>query len=112
RHQVYWDQNTRVASPVGFFFTWLVRGVPFALLYAVCGGPRSWLVVAVPLAARGGTPVGAARLARDREGIRRSWLLPLRDTVALFVWLASLMGRKVYWRGRVFNLRGNAMIEV
>jgi len=112
RHQVYWDQNTRVASPVGFFFTWLVRGVPFALLYAVCGGPRSWLVLAITLAARVGTTIVTSTLLGDREGIRRSWLLPLRDTVALFVWLASLMGRKVYWRGRVFNLRGNAMIEV
>ena len=25
---------------------------------------------------------------------------------------ASLVGRKVYWLGRVFELRGNAMIEV
>ena len=112
RQQVYWEQNTRVASPVGFFFTWLVRGVPFALLYAVCGGPRSWLVLAVTLAVRVGTTVVTSTLLGDREGIRRSWLLPLRDTVGLVVWLASLMGRKVYWRGRVFILRGNAMIEV
>jgi ceramide glucosyltransferase len=112
RHQVYWDQNTRVASPVGFFFTWLVRGVPFAVLYACCGGPEWWLVLAATLAVRLGTAVATGALLGDREGIRRLWLLPLRDTASLFVWLASLIGRKVYWRGRVFVLSGNEMIEV
>ena len=112
RHQVYWDQNTRVASPVGFFFTWLVRGVPFAVLYACCGGPEWWLVLAATLAVRLGTTVATGALLGDREGIRRLWLLPLRDTASLFVWLASLIGRKVYWRGRVFVLSGNEMIEV
>jgi len=51
-------------------------------------------------------------LLGDREGVRRLWLLPLRDAAGLFVWLASLIGRKVYWRGRVFVLSGNKMIEV
>ena len=112
RHQVYWDQNTRVASPVGFFFTWLVRGVPFAGLYALVGGPAAWLALAVTLAVRLGTTVVTSTLLGDREGIRRLWLLPLRDALGLFVWFASLVGRKVYWRGRVFALNGNTMIEV
>jgi len=112
RHQVYWEQNTRVANPIGFFFTWLVRGVPFAGLYALCGGPGYWLVLAATLAVRLGTTVVTSMLLEDREGIRRLWLLPLRDTVGLFVWFASFIGRKVHWRGRVFVLSGNAMIEV
>jgi len=112
RHQVYWEQNTRVANPVGFFFTCLVRGVPFAGLYALAGGAGSWLVLAVTLAVRLSTTVVTSTLLGDREGIRRLWLLPLRDVVGLFVWLASFIGRKVHWRGRVFVLSGNGMIEV
>jgi ceramide glucosyltransferase len=112
RHQVYWDQNTRVASPVGFFFTWLTRGVPFAALYALLAGPAAWLVLTIALAVRLGTTLVNSTLLDDREGIRRAWLLPLRDAASLGVWFASLIGRKVYWRGRVFELRGNAMIEV
>src|SRR5262249_45384370 len=68
RHQVYWDQNTRVASPVGFFFTWLVRGVPFALLCAACGGLRPWLVVGGGLSARQGTSARGAHPRRDASG--------------------------------------------
>lgn len=112
RHQVYWEQNTRVANPVGFFFTWLVRGVPFAGLYALGGGPGCWLVLAATLAVRLGTTLVTSTLLGDREGIRRLWLLPLRDSIGLVVWLASFIGRKVHWRGRVFVLSGNAMIEV
>jgi ceramide glucosyltransferase len=112
RHQVYWDQNTRVANPVGFFFTFLVRGVPFAGLYALCGGPGSWRVLAGTLAIRLGTPLVSSTLLGDREGIRRLWLLPLRDAAGLLVWLASFVGRKVYWRGRVFALSGKGLIEV
>jgi ceramide glucosyltransferase len=110
RHQVYWDQNTRVANPVGFFFTWLVRGIPFAAVYAFAV-PAGWRVLAATLALRLGSSAVTSALLGDREGIRRLWLLPLRDAAGLLVWLASLVGRKVYWRGRVFVLRGNAMIE-
>jgi ceramide glucosyltransferase len=112
RHQVYWEQNTRVANPVGYFFTWLVRGIPFAGLYVLSGGAAGWLVLAVTLAVRLCTTAVTSSLLGDREGIRRSWLLPLRDTVGLFVWVASFIGRKVHWRGRVFVLSGNGMIEV
>jgi ceramide glucosyltransferase len=112
RHQVYWEQNTRVANPVGFFFTWLVRGVPFAGLYALSGGLGCWLVLAATLTVRLGTTVVTSTLLGDREGIRRLWLLPLRDAAGLFVWLASFLGRRVHWRGRVFVLSGNGMIEV
>lgn len=112
RHQLYWDQNTRVANPVGFFFTFLVRGVPFAGLYALCGGPGSWRVLAATLAVRLGTTLVSSTLLGDRESIRRLWLLPLRDTAGLLVWLASFMRRKVYWRGRVFALSGKGLIEV
>ena len=112
RHQVYWEQNTRVANPVGYFFTWLVRGIPFAGLYVLSGGAGGWLVLAVTLAVRLCTTAVTSSLLGDREGIRRSWLLPLRDTAGLFVWAASFIGRKVHWRGRVFVLSGNGMIEV
>jgi ceramide glucosyltransferase len=69
-------------------------------------------VLAVTLAVRLGTTVVTSTLLGDREGLRGLWLLPLRDTAGLFVWFASLVGRKVHWRGRVFALNGNTMIEV
>src|SRR5262249_36088585 len=91
RHPVYWEQNTRVANPVGFFFTWLVRGVPFAGLYALSGGLGCWLVLAATLTVRLGTTVVTSTLLGDREGIRRLWLLPPPEAARLFVLLPHLL---------------------
>ena len=53
-HQVYWDQNTRAAKPIGFFATILTRSVPFALLYALVtwGDPLGVSVLAAACAIR------------------------------------------------------------
>jgi len=112
RHQVYWDQNTRAANPVGHFFTLLVRGVPFALLYFLLGGPGGFAWLLAALGVRLATFSHCARLLGDTEGLAAVWLLPLRDSVGLAVWAASFASRNVHWKGRVFTLRGNKMVEV
>ena len=112
RHQVYWDQNTRAANPAGHFFTWLIRGVPFAVLYALAGGPAWAPILAGCLAGRLATYAAAARLLGDAEGLRSAWLLPLRDLAGLAVWAASFAQRAVHWKGRTFILEGNRMVEV
>ena len=112
RHQVYWDQNTRAANPVGHFFTLLVRGVPFAVLYFLLGGPGGGAWLCAALAVRLATFSHCARLLGDAEGLAALWLLPLRDSVGLAVWAASFAQRSVHWKGRVFTLRGNKMVEV
>ena len=112
RHQVYWDQNTRAANPAGHFFTVLVRGVPFAVLYSLCGGSAwpAWLAGCVGL--RLAAYAACARFLDDGEGLRKSWLLPLRDLAGLAVWTASFASREVHWKGRVFVIQGRRMVEV
>ncbi len=107
KHQVYWDQNTRSARPVAFFCTWLIRAIPFALLYALLrvGDP-------VGVAVLGGTV--AIRLAtagmimgwgwRDREGLRALYLLPLRDIAGVVSLLLAFTRRTTFWRGTEFVL--------
>lgn len=111
RHQVYWDQNTRAANPVGHFFTVLVRGVPFAVLYAACGGAGGLGWLAATVAVRLAAFAHCARKLGDDEGLRALWLLPARDLAGLAVWAASFAARSVHWKGRVFALRGNKMVE-
>jgi hypothetical protein len=36
-------------------------------------------------------------------------LLPLRDFVAVAVWLGGLFGQKIAWRGEVFELEGGKL---
>jgi ceramide glucosyltransferase len=106
-HQIYWDQNTRVARPFGFFCTILTRAVPFALLFALV---RSFAVESIAVVAA----TLVVRLAcawaihggflGDRETVRNLWLLPLRDVAGLASWFAALTRRTVVWRGRVFEV--------
>jgi ceramide glucosyltransferase len=49
---------------------------------------------------------------RDRQVPRLLPLLPLRDLVALLVWTASLVGRRVVWRGQSFRLKNGKLVRV
>jgi ceramide glucosyltransferase len=48
--------------------------------------------------------VGRGVLA-DSQVLRDLWLLPLRDLVAMAIWLVSYFGDEVEWRGMRFRLR-------
>lgn len=111
RHQVYWDQNTRAASPVGFFFTWLVRGVPLAAFYGLAEGFFSLEVALATLALRLACAASSCLFLGDREGLRALWLLPLRDLIGAATWAASFLQREVHWKGRVFVLVGSRLVE-
>jgi ceramide glucosyltransferase len=105
-HQIYWDQNTKVAHPVGFFLTILTRAVPFALLYALCRpDPTGLGVLALAGAIRVGTAAAIAGLyLGDREGVRTMWMLPFRDLLAIVSWSIALSKRSFVWRGHRFGL--------
>ncbi len=112
RHQVYWDQNTRAANPSGFFFTILIRGIPFAFLYALLGGLYGWIILLGTIGMRVGTALSGSFFLKDKDGMKSSWMLPIRDLLGIFVWLASFIKRKTYWRGRTFALKKGKMVEV
>ena len=106
-HQVYWDQNTRVCNPVGFFATILTKSVPFALLFAILtlGDPLGLAVLAGAVALRLATTAVILKVAlRDDEGMRSLWLLPLRDVVGLASWFFSYGQRTVVWRDVEYRL--------
>ncbi|MFH1242191.1 MAG: glycosyltransferase [Pseudomonadota bacterium] len=112
RHQVYWDQNTRSANPSGFYLTLLVRGIPFALLYACLGGLYGWTILAITVGLRMVTAIANSIMLEDRDGMKCSWLLPLRDLSGVFVWFASFVKRDTYWRGKTFALKKGKLVEM
>jgi ceramide glucosyltransferase len=112
-HQLYWDQNTRVIRPTGYFATAIIRAVPFAFLYAILTG-FSLVGLGVFAAAVAIRITGAAFLLRyvleDREGLAALWLLPLRDLFGLAVWLFAITKRDFVHRGRRFGLMADGRI--
>jgi len=107
KHQVYWDQNTRVASPKGFFGTILIKSVPFALLFAILtgGDPMGLAVLAGAVALRlATTAVILKNVLSDTEALRALWLLPFRDIVGLASWFFAYGQRNTVWRGVEYRL--------
>lgn len=112
-HQLYWDQNTRVIRPAGFFATIIVRAIPFALLYAILAGfsLTGLGVLAGVIAVRiAGTAFLLRYVLNDREGLRALWLLPVRDLFGLAVWFLAIIKRDFVHRGRRFGLLADGRI--
>jgi ceramide glucosyltransferase len=51
------------------------------------------------------------RVLRDRHALRRLPLIPLRDVIAMLVWLMSFAGHTVSWRGEVFELSDGKLVR-
>jgi ceramide glucosyltransferase len=51
-------------------------------------------------------------VSNDPRVVRDLWLLPLRDFVALLIWIASYAGNEVEWRGLRFRLRKGKLERV
>jgi ceramide glucosyltransferase len=49
---------------------------------------------------------------RDPVLRRRFWLLPVRDLLSFFVWLASFGMNQIEWRGAAFTLEKGRMVPV
>jgi ceramide glucosyltransferase len=114
-HQLRWSRGMRNSRPGGYFGLVFTFGLMWALLNLIVaqGAPWSWdmlgLVVLLRLAVA--LAVGHAVL-RDQSLLRHLWLLPLRDLVAVPVWLASFAGRTVTWRGDRFSLKAGRLTRI
>jgi ceramide glucosyltransferase len=49
---------------------------------------------------------------QDRKLISHLWLLPVRDLIAVIVWIASFAGHTVVWRGETFQLKKGRLIRI
>jgi ceramide glucosyltransferase len=106
-HQIYWDQNTWAANPIGFALTILTRAIPFALLFALVRefDPLGIFVLLVAVGIRLATAaLICADTLDDREGVNALWLLPVRDLFAQVTWYIALTRRSFVWRGHRFGL--------
>jgi len=97
----------------------LTFGVPWALLSGLLSLSLSRGILAAwaPLVAVIGLRVAVALLVgwsvvRDRQLLALLPLLPLRDVAALLVWIASLAGHTVVWRGDSFRLKNGKLARI
>jgi ceramide glucosyltransferase len=114
RHQLRWARTIRDSRSWGYLGLIFTFGVPWAVLGVILAhGERwAWALLAATVALRLVQAITTGRLClRDHQIPRLLWLLPLRDLIAVAVWIASLFGHSIHWRGEVFYLRRGKLVR-
>lgn len=110
KHQVRWMKSTRFSRPKGHVGTALTFSLPFGLL---AGAGAAWLghpwwgvaLFACSVVTRLALSVVVGRVVvRDSSWFALLVLYPIRDFMGFCFWAASYIGRRILWRGRVFEL--------
>ncbi len=108
-----WARTIRACSPRGYSGLLFGFGVPLALLpllYHFTGWTLAVLLAA--LATRWLAAWAAGVVICQDPGVRKNfWLIPLRDAMALGIWLASFSGSEVVWRDTRFRLEPDGKIR-
>jgi ceramide glucosyltransferase len=111
-HELRWSRTVRVVRPWSHLGTIVTHPLPLALVGMLLAGPGLFTLGAVL----------AALLARLtlRSAVERAfsalsgplWLLPVRDTISVAVFLASFFGQNVAWRGARFQVQPSGAMSV
>jgi ceramide glucosyltransferase len=107
-HQLRWARGVRDARAGGYFGLAFTFGILWALLAMAASGGALWSLgtLASTLVLRFAVALVVGwKVLRDRHVLKYAWMIPLRDLVAVVVWLASLSGHTVTWRGDRFQLK-------
>src|SRR5579884_4160539 len=113
RHQVRWALTTRHSRPWSHAGLVLTFGLPWSLAAAAVAPTRAlaaaYLLAYAILRAAVCWEVGVRGLGD--ELVRRRWyLVPLRDAIAVAVWVASFFTRRIEWRGSSFYVRNERLV--
>jgi ceramide glucosyltransferase len=113
QHQVRWARTVRLCRPLSFAGLIFTHGLPWALLAAVIA-PAPWIAAAYLLAylalrltmawTVGVWGVGDAVLRR------KLWMVPLRDAIHFFVWLAGFASNRIHWGGEAFRMEKGQLV--
>jgi ceramide glucosyltransferase len=111
QHEVRWARTIRTVDPAGHFGSLVTHAFPLALLGVAFAGfsPGTLIVLATVLLARLSLKSRIDHIAGMRAG--PAWLLPVRDMLSFGVFLASLAGRGVHWRGERLRIGARGAIS-
>jgi ceramide glucosyltransferase len=114
-HQLRWARGVRDARPGGYFGLIFTFGMLWSLVALIVSRGALWscAALAVVLALRIAIALLiGGRILRDQHALKYAWLIPLRDLFAVGVWVASLVGHNVTWRGDRFRLKDGKLLRM
>jgi ceramide glucosyltransferase len=107
-HQLRWARTIRDSRFSGYVGMGIIYGLPWAMLTLLLarGAAWAWSLLALTAAMRVAVAISAGKgILQDGQVTGCLWLLPLRDSIAVIVWLASFAGHSITWRGEQFRLK-------
>ncbi len=107
QHQLRWNRSTRDSRPWGYLGLVLTFGFPWALLALALsrGANWAWALVGTAVVSRLLMAwIVSIRVLHDRQFWGQLWLLPIRDLLAVGIWIASYAGHTIAWRGNRLRL--------
>ena len=114
-HQMRWARGVRDARLGGYIGLASTFGIFWAFLSVISFGavPWTWAVLAGMLITRLAVALVVGRNVLGDRQVLSSWgLIPLRDLIAVGIWLASFAGHTVTWRGDKFELKDGRLIRL
>jgi len=114
-HQLRWFRGMRDARYRGYIGLVSTFGVTWALLALLFAGgaPWSWAVLGAVFLLRTAVALVFSRaVLQDEDLAEQLWLVPLRDLIAVGVWIASFTGHTVVWREQRFELKNGRLLAL
>jgi ceramide glucosyltransferase len=114
-HQLRWARGVRDARAGGYVGLISTYGLMWALVLLIASraAPWAWAVLAVTALLRLAVAVLVGKsVLKDRYLVRNLGLLPVRDLIAVAVWIASFAGHTVTWRGDRFELKSGRLTRI
>jgi ceramide glucosyltransferase len=114
-HQIRWARGVRDSRLGGYIGLVSTFGLMWALLNLIAAraAPWSWAVFAAVVLLRFSVAWTIGRsVLQDKGLLQHLWLLPVRDLIAVGVWIVSFFGHTVTWRGDRFELKNGRLIRL
>ncbi len=114
-HQLRWARGVRDARFAGYLGLIFTFGVLWALLATAAsrGALWAWSALAVTMLLRVAVAITVGcGILDDHQVLQYCWLIPLRDLIGAAVWVASLAGHTVTWRGDRFGLKDGKLTRI
>jgi ceramide glucosyltransferase len=114
-HQLRWARGVRDARAGGYLGLVFTFGVLWASLAVAASRGALWVcgALAITLFLRMAVALVVGRgVLRDRQILKYAWLIPARDLIAAAIWIASLGGHTVTWRGDRFRLKNGKLTRI
>ncbi|MGC2022231.1 MAG: bacteriohopanetetrol glucosamine biosynthesis glycosyltransferase HpnI [Candidatus Sulfotelmatobacter sp.] len=114
-HQLRWARGVRDARAGGYMGLIFTFGIVWSLLALAASRAAlwAWVALTITLFLRLAVALFVGRgVQRDHQILKNAWLIPLRDLIAAAVWVVSLGGHTVTWRGERFRLKAGKLTRI